>query len=108
MQADRNQLLKKDRELSAKADSLDVMKASILNYVARIKELELQIQKQSAERNNLELKLEDALQDSGEIYEVHQSAAVFMLHSKRLLIQIEMISKKRYMSWHLRCLKRCR
>lgn len=68
MQADRNQFLKKDRELSAKADSFDAMKASILNYEARIKELELQIQKQNAERNKLELKLEDALQDSGEIY----------------------------------------
>lgn len=108
MQADRNQLLKKDRELSAKADSLDVMKASILNYEARMKELELQIQKQNAERNNLELKFEDALQDSGEIYEVHQCDTVFMLHSKRLLIQIEMISKTRFMSWHLRCLKRCK
>lgn len=65
MQADRNQLLKKDRELSAKADSLNVVKASISSYEAKIEELELQFQKQIAERNNLEMKLEEALQDSG-------------------------------------------
>ncbi|KAL0925763.1 hypothetical protein M5K25_004133 [Dendrobium thyrsiflorum] len=64
LQADRNQLLKKDRELSAKVHSFDVVKSSISSYEAKIEELELQIQKLIAERNKLEMKLEETLQDS--------------------------------------------
>ncbi|XP_020704033.1 E3 ubiquitin-protein ligase BRE1-like 2 [Dendrobium catenatum] len=64
LQADRNQLLKKDRELSSKAHSFDAVKTSISSYEAKIEELEHQIQKLIAERNKLEMKLEETLQDS--------------------------------------------
>ncbi|XP_020586058.1 E3 ubiquitin-protein ligase BRE1-like 2 [Phalaenopsis equestris] len=62
--ADRNQLLKKLRELSAKSESFDIMRASCLSLEAKANELELQILKQIAERNDLEMKLEEAVQDS--------------------------------------------
>lgn len=64
LQADRSQLLKKDMELSAKVDSLDILKTSISSYEAKIEELELQIRKHIAERNKLEINLEETLQDS--------------------------------------------
>ncbi|PKA46048.1 E3 ubiquitin-protein ligase BRE1-like 2 [Apostasia shenzhenica] len=65
LQADRNHLLKKEKELSAKEDALDTVKSSITNYEARIEELELQIQRHILERNELQIKLEETLQDSG-------------------------------------------
>lgn len=52
-------------ELTAKADSADTVKNSISNHEAKIKELELQIQKCVAEKNDLEIKFEEAQQDLG-------------------------------------------
>ncbi|PKU88081.1 E3 ubiquitin-protein ligase BRE1-like 2 [Dendrobium catenatum] len=83
LEADRNQLLKKDRELSSKAHSFDAVKTSISSYEAKIEELEHQIQKLIAERNKLEMKLEETLQDSGEYYEVLHCDTVFASHSKK-------------------------
>ncbi|ONK75057.1 uncharacterized protein A4U43_C03F12870 [Asparagus officinalis] len=65
LQTGRNHLLQWEKELSAKAESADAARNSISNYDARIEELELQIQKLIAERNDLETKLEEAVQDSG-------------------------------------------
>ncbi|KAM0953075.1 putative transcription factor C2H2 family [Dioscorea sansibarensis] len=63
LQADRNQLVRREMELTAKADSADTVKNSISNHEAKIKELDLQIQKCVAEKNDLEIKLEEAQQD---------------------------------------------
>lgn len=52
-------------ELTAKADSADTVKNSISNHEAKINELELQIQKCVAEKNDLEIKFEEAQQDLG-------------------------------------------
>ncbi|KAJ0987534.1 hypothetical protein J5N97_005890 [Dioscorea zingiberensis] len=65
LQADRNQLLRREMELTAKADSADTIKNSVSNHEAMIKELELQIQKYVAEKNDLEIKFEEAQQDLG-------------------------------------------
>lgn len=53
--------------MSAKAESADTARNLISSYDARIEELELQIQKLIAERSDLEIKLEEAVQDSGKI-----------------------------------------
>ncbi|KAG0489180.1 hypothetical protein HPP92_007991 [Vanilla planifolia] len=65
LQIDRNNVMRKEKELLMKADSLDSIKASITSYETRIEDLELQIQKHIVERNKLEIKLEETLQDSG-------------------------------------------
>lgn len=65
LQTDRNHQLRREKELIAKAETAEVVRNSINNYDTRIDELELQIQKLMAERNDLEIKLEEALQDSG-------------------------------------------
>ena len=59
--------MRREKELTAKAESADAARNSINNYDARIEELELQIQELIAERNDFEIKLEEALQDSGVI-----------------------------------------
>ncbi|XP_010936987.1 E3 ubiquitin-protein ligase BRE1-like 2 isoform X1 [Elaeis guineensis] len=65
LQAERNHILRREKELNAKAESADAAKISLSTYEAKIEELELQIQKFIAERNDLEIKLEEAIQDSG-------------------------------------------
>lgn len=65
LQMERNHQLRREKELITKAESADAVRNSINNYDARIDELELQIQKLMAERNDMEIKLEAALQDSG-------------------------------------------
>lgn len=52
--------------MNAKAESADAAKISLSTYEAKIEELELQIQKFIAQRNDLEIKLEEAVQDSGD------------------------------------------
>lgn len=56
--------------MSAKSESADAARNSISSYDARIEELELQIQKHIAERSDLEIKLEEAVQDSGKILQL--------------------------------------
>ncbi|XP_020100122.1 E3 ubiquitin-protein ligase BRE1-like 2 isoform X2 [Ananas comosus] len=65
LQADRNNILQREKELSTKAESADSLKISNSNYESKIEELELKIQKFINERNNLEIKLEETLQDTG-------------------------------------------
>ncbi|KAG1342663.1 putative E3 ubiquitin-protein ligase BRE1-like 2 [Cocos nucifera] len=65
LQAERNHILRREKELNARAESADAAKISLSTYEAKIEELELQIQKFIAERNDLEIKLEEAVQDSG-------------------------------------------
>ncbi|KAJ6812009.1 E3 ubiquitin-protein ligase BRE1-like 2 [Iris pallida] len=65
LQMDRNHLLRREKELSAKAESADAVRSSIINYDTKIEELQLQIQKLVAEKNELEMKVEEAVQDSG-------------------------------------------
>ena len=49
----------------AKGESVDNIKQSITAYEAKIEELEHQILKSMAEKNDLEIKVEESLQDSG-------------------------------------------
>ena len=46
---------------------MDAVQQSITTYKAKIEDLEHEIQKLMAEKNDLEIKAEEALQDSGRV-----------------------------------------
>lgn len=57
--------MQKEKEICAKAESFDSIKQTITTYEAKIEELENQIQIFMIEKNDLETKVEETLQDSG-------------------------------------------
>lgn len=57
--------MQREKEISAKAESLDSVKQTIITYEKKIEELETQIQILFSEKNDLETKVEETLQDSG-------------------------------------------
>ncbi|KAF7032913.1 hypothetical protein CFC21_044043 [Triticum aestivum] len=65
LQNDKNQFLQREKEMCAKGESVNNIKQSITAYEAKIEELEHQILKSMAEKNDLEIKVEESLQDSG-------------------------------------------
>lgn len=65
LQNDKNQFMQREKELSSKEESVDNIKQSIATYEAKIEELEHQILKLISEKNDLEIKVEETLQDSG-------------------------------------------
>ncbi|KAK8445712.1 hypothetical protein SEVIR_9G372800v4 [Setaria viridis] len=64
LQNDKDQLMQKDKEICAKAESFDSIKQTITIYETKIEELENQIKIFMSEKNDLETKVEEALQDS--------------------------------------------
>ncbi|VAH68706.1 unnamed protein product [Triticum turgidum subsp. durum] len=64
LQNDKNQFLQREKEMCAKGESVDNIEQSITAYEAKIEELEHQILKSMAEKNDLEIKVEESLQDS--------------------------------------------
>ncbi|CAN6230537.1 unnamed protein product [Urochloa humidicola] len=78
LQNDKDQLMQKDKEIFAKAESFDIIKQTITAYETKIEELENQIQIFMSEKNDLETKVEETLQDSGKKdfkNEIHVMAA---------------------------------
>ncbi|KAF0930349.1 hypothetical protein E2562_032190 [Oryza meyeriana var. granulata] len=65
LQNEKDQFVQKEEEMLAKAESVDGIKQSITTYKVKIEDLEHEIQKLMAEKNDLEIKVEEALQDSG-------------------------------------------
>ncbi|KAL5232002.1 hypothetical protein ABZP36_030778 [Zizania latifolia] len=65
LQNEKDQFMQKEKEMLAKAESVDTIKQSITTYKAQIEDLEHEIQKLMVEKNDLEIKVEEALQDSG-------------------------------------------
>ncbi|KAJ4791635.1 E3 ubiquitin-protein ligase BRE1-like 2 [Rhynchospora pubera] len=65
LQSEKGLLLQREKDLNAKSELSDNLKVSISKYECRIEELEHQIKDFVIERNELEMKLEDTLQDSG-------------------------------------------
>jgi E3 ubiquitin-protein ligase BRE1 len=57
--------LQREKEICAKGESVDNIKQSSTTCEAKIEELENQILKFMAEKNDLEIKVEESLQDSG-------------------------------------------
>ncbi|PAN04309.1 hypothetical protein PAHAL_1G057100 [Panicum hallii] len=78
LQNDKDQLMQKEKEICAKAESFDSIKQTIATYETKIEELENQIQIFISEKNDLETKVEETLQDSGKKdfkNEIHVMAA---------------------------------
>ncbi|GJM89758.1 hypothetical protein PR202_ga05977 [Eleusine coracana subsp. coracana] len=65
LQNEKNQLMQKENEIYERAESIDNMRLNITTYESKIEELERQIQILMAEKNDLEIKVEETLQDSG-------------------------------------------
>ncbi|KAK6937028.1 hypothetical protein RJ641_034058 [Dillenia turbinata] len=65
LQADRSYVMRREKEISGKADSSDVVKNAIHNAQSKIEELGVQLQNCIIEKNDLEIKMEEAVQDSG-------------------------------------------
>jgi E3 ubiquitin-protein ligase BRE1 len=59
--------MRREKEVVAKLESADAVRNSIDNAESRIEELELQLQKCVIDKNDLEIKMEEALQDAGQI-----------------------------------------
>lgn len=86
-----------EKELHSKLESVDTARHTIGNSDSRTEELELQLQKCIIEKNDLEIKMEEAIQDTGQ----HITCSVFKLavhkmglpsFSQRYMFQGEKIS----------------
>lgn len=65
LQAEKSSILRWEKELNMKLESLEVTRNAIDNGKSGIEELEIQLQKCIVEKNELEIKMEEAVQDSG-------------------------------------------
>ncbi|KAK9156609.1 hypothetical protein Scep_003183 [Stephania cephalantha] len=65
MEADRTYVLQREKELNIKAEAADAARTAIRDSEAQIEELELQLRKLIVDRNDLEAKVEEVVQDSG-------------------------------------------
>ncbi|KAL4195948.1 hypothetical protein AMTRI_Chr04g180860 [Amborella trichopoda] len=65
LQADRNNLLRREKEMNTNFENADAAKSSMSNAEARVEELELQLRKCITEKNDLEMMLEETEQDAG-------------------------------------------
>ncbi|KAM3693399.1 hypothetical protein ACB098_08G161000 [Castanea mollissima] len=65
LQAERPHIMRKEKEVSVKLEAADALRNAIDNAESRIGELELQLQKRIDEKNELEIKMEEAVQDAG-------------------------------------------
>lgn len=57
--------MRREKELNVKAESVDAVRNAMNIADSKIKELEHQLQKCETEKNELEIKMEEAVQDSG-------------------------------------------
>ncbi|XP_031739649.1 E3 ubiquitin-protein ligase BRE1-like 2 isoform X2 [Cucumis sativus] len=64
LQTDRSHVIRREKDLNAKLESVDVARSSMDNNCSRIEELEHQLQKILVEKNDLEIEMEEAVQDS--------------------------------------------
>ncbi|KAL6585306.1 hypothetical protein OROMI_004595 [Orobanche minor] len=62
--AERSFIARREKELTAKMESAEALRTVVENSRAKIEELENQLQKSLLQKNELEIKLEEALQDS--------------------------------------------
>lgn len=62
---DRSPVLRREKEVNVRAESADAARNTIGDSESRIEQLELQLQKSIIEKNDLGLKMEEAVQDSG-------------------------------------------
>ncbi|XP_010542449.1 PREDICTED: E3 ubiquitin-protein ligase BRE1-like 2 isoform X2 [Tarenaya hassleriana] len=64
LQAERSFVMRREKELNVRAESLEAANPKTTSVDSRIEDLEQQLQRFIIEKNDLELKLEEAIQDS--------------------------------------------
>lgn len=57
--------MRKEKEIVIKAESVETARKMVESSQSKIEDLEYQVQKAIAEKNEMEIKVEEALQDSG-------------------------------------------
>ncbi|KAJ8433792.1 hypothetical protein Cgig2_025955 [Carnegiea gigantea] len=65
LQTEKSYIMRREKELELKAESTDTAKTAIVNAERRLEELEQRLQSCILEKNDLEAKMEEAVQDSG-------------------------------------------
>jgi len=65
LQAERDSLIRREKEMCLKVESAEIARRVAANADARITDLETKLQECMAERNNLEIRLEEVVQESG-------------------------------------------
>ncbi|KAJ0083929.1 hypothetical protein Patl1_29941 [Pistacia atlantica] len=65
LQIDRSFVVRREKELNVRVESADAARSTIDDSESRIEQLEHQLQKCMIEKNDLEMKMEEAVQDSG-------------------------------------------
>lgn len=65
LQADRSFVIRKEKEYSSKAESVETAREMVDISVSKHEELKRHLQTSFAEKNDMELKVEEAIQDSG-------------------------------------------
>ncbi|KAL9270086.1 E3 ubiquitin-protein ligase BRE1-like 2-like protein [Drosera capensis] len=65
LQADRSSLVRREKELELLVEGTNSSKKAVESAELRVKELEAELQNFTLEKNDLEIKLEEAIQDSG-------------------------------------------
>ena len=79
LQSDRSYLIRREKELELKKESADSAKASIDKAETRVEELELKFQNSIIEKNELEAKMDEAVQDSGDLLFIQSLMYVFVI-----------------------------
>ncbi|KAL6567112.1 hypothetical protein OROMI_015516 [Orobanche minor] len=65
LQVERPFIMRREKDLIVKTESIDAMRKAIHNSDSNVRELQNQLERCVVERNEMEIKLEEAVQDSG-------------------------------------------
>ncbi|KAM6594354.1 hypothetical protein CsatA_002057 [Cannabis sativa] len=92
LQVDRSLVIRRDKELNAKVESADAARNAVEIADSRTEELELQLQKSINEKNDLEVKMEETIQDLGRKdikAEFHVMASALSREMKMMEVQLK-------------------
>lgn len=102
--------MRREKEVKAKVESADAARNTMDTAVPRIEELELKLRKCIIEKNDLEIKMEEAVQDSGDFNIYICSHGRYNYGTSGLLrcylLQGERILKKSFVLWPQLCLRK--
>nr|KAJ0199583.1 hypothetical protein LSAT_V11C600318310 [Lactuca sativa] len=89
LQVDRFAVMRKEKELSLKTESVDALKNPIDNTDSTIQELEHKLQQYINENNELEIKMEEAVQDSGKFSYKYRINLLYVNYFTESLVFLE-------------------
>ncbi|XP_062076724.1 E3 ubiquitin-protein ligase BRE1-like 2 isoform X2 [Humulus lupulus] len=92
LQVDRSLVIRREKELNAKVESADAARNAVEIADSRTEELELQLQKNINEKNDIEVKMEETIQDSGRKdikAEFHVMASALSKEMKMMEVQLK-------------------